>query len=255
MQNVRLFGTVSGPVLIRPRRLHGSIAHDLAVEIVSGRLGPGQVLPSEEELSAKLSVSRTAYREATKILAAKGLIESRPRTGTRVAPRAAWNLLDPDVLAWHFEAEPSPSFITALYELRRILEPNAAALAAARRTDDDVTVLQEALLAMTSAPSESAEAQDADVRFHAAILNAAGNEAVRALSSAVAATIAWSVRVKASGLPSALKEAEPRHRAVLDAIKRRDPEGARHALTALVDAALADTLRALQRMESPKPRA
>ena len=87
-------------------RLHGSIARDLGVQIVSGHYEPGHVLDGEIEASERLEVSRTAYREAMRILAAKGLVESRPKVGTRVSPQARWHLLDPDVLSWIFAGEP-----------------------------------------------------------------------------------------------------------------------------------------------------
>ena len=94
-----------------PARIHGVIAHDLGVAIVSGQYKPGEILQNEIDFSERLEVSRSAYREAIRILAAKGLVESRPKTGTRVNPEARWNLLDPDVLAWSFETEPSPSLV------------------------------------------------------------------------------------------------------------------------------------------------
>src|SRR5262245_31847703 len=83
-------------------------------------------------MPAGLTASRTVLREAIKVLAAKGLVESRPRTGTRVRPRRTWNLLDPDVLAWQQEGTPSAIFLRSLTEVRQIVEPSAAALAAAR---------------------------------------------------------------------------------------------------------------------------
>ena len=84
----------------------------------------------EIEASEALGVSRTAYREAIRILAAKGLIESRPKAGTRVTQRSRWNLLDPDVLGWAFESEPDLDLLESLFELRNIVESAAAALAA-----------------------------------------------------------------------------------------------------------------------------
>src|ERR1041384_698122 len=88
-----------------PRRgLHGAVVHDIGVRIVRGDLQPGDPLPTEEELGSQLAVSRTVLREAVKVLAAKRLVDSRPKTGTRVLDRSDWNLLDPDVLAWQFEA-------------------------------------------------------------------------------------------------------------------------------------------------------
>ena len=89
-------------------RLHGSIAHDIGVAIVSGRYRPGHVLAGEVEASSRRRVSRTAYREAVRILSAKGLVHSRPRVGTRVSALADWHLLDPDVLSWVFHGEPAP---------------------------------------------------------------------------------------------------------------------------------------------------
>ena len=104
------------------------------VEIVGGARKPGEVLGGEIEASAALGVSRTAYREAIRILSAKGLVESRPKAGTRVLPRRFWNVLDPDVLAWTFEGEPDTEFILDLFELRAVVEPAASALAALRRS-------------------------------------------------------------------------------------------------------------------------
>src|SRR3569832_901286 len=127
------------------RRIHGSIAHELGVAIVTGRRLPGATLPGEVEFSEQLQVSRSAYREAVRILAAKGLGESRPKAGTRVSERSRWNLLDPDVLAWTFEGEPSDEFIRDLFELRMIVEPAAAELAARRRDAGDLARMGHAL--------------------------------------------------------------------------------------------------------------
>src|SRR5688500_12771828 len=113
-------------------RLHGTIARDLGVLIVSGRYKPGDILNGEVAASDRLHVSRTAYREAVRILAAKGLVESRPKVGTKVSDQERWHLLDPDVLSWIFEFEPDETLLTSLFELRRIVEPQAAALAAIR---------------------------------------------------------------------------------------------------------------------------
>ena len=126
-------------------RIHGTIAHDIGVEIVSGIRKPGDIFGGEIEASDALDVSRTVYREAIRILAAKGLIESRPKAGTRVNPRSRWNLLDPDVLGWTFEGEPDTQFILDLFELRGIIEPAAAALAYGRRSKADMAAMRSAL--------------------------------------------------------------------------------------------------------------
>ena len=82
------------------RSVHGQVVHELGRRIIGGQYAPGSVLPNEDALSAEFNVSRTALREATKMLAAKGLVESRPKVGTRVRPAGDWNTLDADVLAW-----------------------------------------------------------------------------------------------------------------------------------------------------------
>src|SRR5512134_1526171 len=92
-------------------RVHGTIAREIGLSIVSGRLRPGHVLDGEIDASSKWGVSRTAYREAIRILSAKGLIHSRPRTGTRVSPISEWHLLDPDILSWLFTGVPRPEVI------------------------------------------------------------------------------------------------------------------------------------------------
>ena len=115
-------------------RIHGTIARQLGIAIMSGQYAPGEILEGEVLASEQLAVSRTAYREALRILAAKGLLDARPKVGTRINPRSQWNYLDTDVLEWIFESEPEPALLNALFELRDLMEPAAAALAAARRT-------------------------------------------------------------------------------------------------------------------------
>src|SRR3569832_733481 len=103
-------------------RVHAAIARDIGIAIVSGRLRPGQALDGELEAAARLDISRTAYREALRMLSAKGLIRSRPRAGTRVSATSDWHLLDPDVLTWLFGSAPPPEVLHGLFELRTIVE-------------------------------------------------------------------------------------------------------------------------------------
>ena len=116
------------------RRLRGTLAQHLAVQILKGDFAEGHMFPVEVEFAAQMGISRSSLREALRILTAKGLVEARPRAGTRVSPRNQWNLLDPDLLAWQFEARPTRKFLEDLFELRMMIEPGAAALAATRRT-------------------------------------------------------------------------------------------------------------------------
>ncbi len=220
-------------------RIHGTIAHDIGVEIVSGLRKPGDVFGGEIEASEALGVSRTAYREAIRILAAKGLVESRPKAGTRVTPRSRWNMLDVDVLAWTFEGEPDTDFIIDLFELRGVIEPAAAAFAAARRTDADLAEMRSALDAMKHYGLADARGQSADQQFHRAILAAARNTPLATLANSVGAAVRWTTKFKQRkrALP---RDPLPDHVRVLDAIAASDADAAREAMVTLLKLALRD---------------
>ena len=227
----------------KPLRIHGTIARDLGIRIVSGRYRPGEVLNGEVAASGRLHVSRTAYREALRILAAKGMVESRPKTGTRVSPRANWHLLDPDVLSWIFEFEPGDELLAGLFELRQIVEPQAAALAARRRTDAQIERLAKALAGMAEHSLASEAGRLADQDFHAALLDASGNPFLVSLTSGIAAAVAWTTIFKQRRRPLP-RDPIPDHRRVFDAVQDGDPEAAHRAMSELVDMALLDTRRA-----------
>lgn len=222
------------------RRLRGAIAHKLGVSILSGEYAPGDVLSGEVAFSEALDVSRSAYREAVQVLTAKGLVESRPKAGTRVLPRSRWNLLDPDVLAWAFAGEPDIGFIRSLFELRAIIEPAAAALAADRRTRADLKTMKDSLAAMGRHTLATEAGRSADRDFHDAILRATQNDALVVLSASMGAAVAWTTQFKqrARALP---RNPIPDHRRVLDAIAASDPAAASEAMRTLVDLALEDT--------------
>ena len=114
--------------------LHRSVAQDIGARILNGEFAPGTLLPNEAEWCKSFGVSRTAVREAIKMLMGKGLIISRPRIGSRVLPRAQWNLLDRDVLGWYVAAAKQSHFLAHMQQVREILEPETAALAAANHT-------------------------------------------------------------------------------------------------------------------------
>jgi len=228
-------------------RIHGVIAHDLGVAIVTGRYQPGEVLPGEIEFSEQLQVSRSAYREAIRMLAAKGLVESRPKAGTRVNERRRWNLLDPDVLAWMFEDEPGADFVRALFELRMIVEPAAAELAARRRDGRDLARMGHALEEMARHGLGTEEGRAADQQFHNAVLEATRNVTLISLSSSIGAAVGWTTvfKQRKRKLP---RDPLPEHRALFDAIAAGDATAAHTAMTELVRLALADTTLSLDEM-------
>ncbi len=225
-------------------RLHGALAHRLGVDILRGVHPSGETLPNEIQSSSTLDISRSAYREAIRILAAKGMVESRPKTGTRVTERARWNLLDPDVLRWMFEAEPSEAFILDLFELRLITEPAAAALAAQRRTDVHLRDMDAALIVMGEETLATEAGRQADLDFHDALMRATGNEALASLSSSIGAAVAWSTRYK-QRVKALERDPVPDHRAVYEAIARGNAPDAHWCMESLVRLALRDTQRSM----------
>jgi DNA-binding FadR family transcriptional regulator len=237
-----------------PRRsLHGQVAHEIGLRIVRGELPPGSILPNESDLSAELAVSRTALREAFKVLAAKGLVEARPRTGTRIRPRQAWNLLDPDILAWQFAAAPMQRFYRDLFQVREIIEPAAAAIAAAAQRRDDIAEIRRAYRDM-EASAEGADREpwtEADLRFHQGILTATGNELLGPLGSLIEAALASSFKLS-TARPGAARDSLPRHLLVLEEIERGDAEGAGAAMRQLL-ASSAQDIRDVTGDTAPAP--
>jgi DNA-binding FadR family transcriptional regulator len=235
----------SRPTTLNADRLFGQVAQKLAVAIISGRYGAGDVLPDENAMRGEISVSRTAYREAVKVLTAKGLVEARPKSGTRVAPRASWNLLDPDVLSWHFEADPNEKFIRELFELRRFVEPSAARLAAQRRSDPDIATLRAAFAAMQANAPYADVTIRADLAFHDAVFAASSNATLQCLARVVTATIQWTLVLKSADDRDYYLNSLPDHERVIDAIVARDGDLAAAAMTALVIESLNTTLASL----------
>lgn len=227
-------------IIPKPLRIHGTIARDLGIRIVSGAVAPGDLLDGEIAASGSLNVSRTAYREALRMLAAKGLVESRPKTGTRVSSRDQWQLLDPDVLSWVFHTEPDERLIGALFELRKIVEPAAAQLAAQRRSAAHVDAMRNALTDMADHTLATDAGRDADQRFHAALLDASGNPFLVTLTSGVGAAVAWTTVFKQRNSPLR-RDPQPDHVRVFEAVAAGDPAAAYAAMTDLVDMAFQDT--------------
>ena len=218
------------------RGVHGRIVEQIGRRILSGELAPGAMLPREAELVQELGISRTVVREAIKVLAAKGLVEARQRLGMRVRPEAAWNLLDPDVLAWQAAAGPSPALTAHLVELRRLIEPATARLAAARRTESQLQAIEAAVQGMRAATDEPLAYYRADLAFHRAVFAASGNPFVDRLGAIVSAVLEVSFRLQQRSLiPVTLGLAL--HERVLLAIRDRDPHAAGRAMEDIIDEA------------------
>ncbi len=185
-------------------------------------------------MCAKFSISRTTLREAYSILIAKGLIEARARVGTRVRATAAWNALDPEVLAWRFEATPTRVWLEELLALRQMVEPAAAALAALTASQSAFEAIAEAYDRMDRRETETEALVRAHLDFHLAILEASGNHLLVTISTAICCAVERAFRPTQRG-PSRGDERQLfQHRQVLEAIRDHAPELARNRMSLLL---------------------
>ena len=230
-----------------PRNLHGHVMHELGRRIVGGELRPGDVLPREELLAEQMNVSRTALREAMKVLSAKGLVESRTKVGTRVRDPRYWHQLDADVLAWRCALMPTEDFVQKLAEMREIIEPSAAAAAARRGSEEQLKRLEAAYAAMDAAQTLDAWAK-ADLDFHEALLSATNNELMISLFSVIETALGTFFVLSARTVKN-FKYSLPHHRKVLDAVRRRQPEAARRAMQRMIADSSAPTNKTRRHVE------
>lgn len=219
-------------------------AESIGRRIVTGDFRPGSTLPNLDRLAEEFSVSRLSMREAIKVLAGKGLVESRPRRGTVVRPRHEWSRLDPDVLLWQSGGAPNAAFVRSLFEIRKMIEPEAAAYAAERASGEARTAIDRAMAVMAESDPRSPESIKADVALHKAILVGSGNEFVAAFAPAIEASLTLAFRVQ-RGAPI-LDDFVPSHAAIVDAIRRRDKDGARKACQALLAQAESDAMHGIR---------
>jgi DNA-binding FadR family transcriptional regulator len=217
--------------------MHGRVVEWLGMRIVSGEFAAGSQLPNESELAVQLSVSRGGVREAIKALAAKGLVEPRPRLGTRVLTRPEWNLMDRDVIEWHsFAADLS--FLVDLMELRLMVEPGAARLAAERADDEQIALLDAAYAGMAAhadhLPEQEQAFVEADLAFHLTVLRTSGNQLVEQLGRLLETGLHHALEATAH-LPGGVRATLPLHKSVLTAIRGRKPAAAERATRKLLE--------------------
>lgn len=233
----------NGTVRLRPRVRQEVVVH-LARRILSGELQPNESLPREAELCVEYGVSRTVIREAAKILESKGLLRIRSRSGTQVLSSRDWNMLDPDLLAWSGSDFYDPRFVHSLMEARYIIEPAAAGLAAERATAQDLAQLEDAYKRMAAAmphnlPHNVSGYSEADMDFHSALLAASHNHVLTHLASVIRAAMRALFDLTAH-LGTAPEEALHLHGAIVEAVRLRQPEAARRAISSILENASAD---------------
>ncbi len=219
------------------RGLKDQLVDAIGSDIIAGRYPPGALLPSEGELLARFSVSRTVLREAITVLSAKGLLEARQKRGTIVRPMLDWNQLDPSVIGW--AGGPAPDLASAeladrleqLIEVRHIVEPAAAALAARRGTEEDFARMRDAYQAMESAGADVQAFMAADLAFHIACLRASRNNFLLPIAHAIRSAMVTSLQVTARDAQANHQVSLPLHRAILDAVLARDSQAAVKAMS------------------------
>jgi GntR family transcriptional regulator, transcriptional repressor for pyruvate dehydrogenase complex len=193
--------------------------------IVSGDLGSGDALPPERDLAVRLGISRPSVREAIRVLTAMNVVEPRHGGGTYVTS------LDPRLLARpiNFLLQIEPRTFLHLFEVRQVLEVAAARLAAPKVTDELVAELQELADAAAAAPRGGPRYSELDCELHTKIVEATGNPIYLSLYESIADLLLESPR-RSVGTPGARQQACDDHRAIVAALRDRDPDGAARAM-------------------------
>jgi len=219
-------------LLERNLNLSQRMVQELGRSIICGEFAD-QGLPTEADLCEKFGVSRSAVREAVKMLAAKGLISSKPRQGISVQPEDQWNIFDPDLLRWKLESKPTLSVLKEFFQLRIAIEPEAAALAAQYADESRIATIEKALEKMRIAPENSKEDLEADIAFHISILYASNNRFYIRLRDFIATALHVSIShtgpIKGNHL-AVIEE----HAKVFHAIREGNAAKARQAMLQLV---------------------
>ncbi|WMS40948.1 FadR/GntR family transcriptional regulator [Acuticoccus sp. MNP-M23] len=207
----------------------------LGRRIVNDAYPPDTIMPTEAELAQSLGVSRATVRDAVKVLSGKGLVRTARRYGTRVRAVEEWSLLDSDVVSWHAPDHPRiKRMFGETTELRTIIEPAAAALAAIRATAAQIEVISEAAQAMDPGQGDVQTLFSADCRFHVTLLDATHNDVMRQLAQIIVTMLRISYEFGVLQIDDKGVSREG-HIAVANAIEARDPAGAEAAMTKMLD--------------------
>jgi DNA-binding FadR family transcriptional regulator len=230
--------------------LHAKLLDQLGQSIVRGDLAPGDPLPNADDWSASHGVSRTVLREVIKVLGGKGMVESRPKIGTRIRDRGDWNFLDPDVLAWRYGTTTSFEEARSLFELRRAIEPMAGMLAAERADATAIAGLEKLYERMELHVDDNDRFAEEDLAFHQMIMRMTGNELFGSLAALTETAMLISFRLSDDN-PLGQRPSLPLHRRVCECIAQRNAAGARDTLIELLDLAEADVNRSLAARRKP----
>ena len=219
-------------------KLYEFVVEDLGLKIIKGEYKPGDTLPNEEMLSREFDVSRGVLREATKVLVKKGLIRLKPKIGTQIQPQRQWNLFDPDVLVWKFEAGDKIKFLENIIEVRRIIESEAAKLAAKRAGEEEVSLIRSSYDKMVNFLDDKDnysydEYIKLDIQFHTSILEACRNELFSQIGYTIRQALLTARQSDKKDIKSQ-KKTLPLHLDIVNAIENHMPEEAYSATQSLV---------------------
>jgi len=214
--------------LVRTSRLYEQIVQQIEESIVRGDLKPGDQLPAERELAQRFGVSRTAVREAVKALREKGLVEAYSGRGTFITDGTTQAVRQSlDLMVKIGQAEGSAH----LAEVRAILEPEIAALAATRVQESELTTMREAVAVMDRAGQDPDAYIEADLDFHLALAEGAANPLILSLLDSIVGLLREQ-RLRIFRVPGGPQRGQLHHRQILAAVERHDPEEARAAMRA-----------------------
>jgi len=233
------------------RNFHSFVINEIGEAITSGVFPVGSTLASDAEMMETYGVSRTVLREALKTLEAKGLVEARPKVGTRVSPQSRWNYFDPQVLSWHYHAPLPRSFIEGLFEVRAPLEAQAAERTARFRTAEQVRLMKYWLHQMTTSGTSPEQFALACLEIHRVVADGSGNPLLRSVLGVVELTLALAVSTGREGLSS---EYVGRSLAIHDELVTFIEAGDRVRSRATIEASIAlDLAQVLGPLKSPTP--
>jgi GntR family transcriptional repressor for pyruvate dehydrogenase complex len=230
---------------VRSSKVYEQIAEQIEQRILSGNIRNGDRLPTERELAVQFQASRTAVREAMKTLAQKGLIDMRPGRGTIVIDRTTHAMrrsLGLMIRVGHTDGSAN------LVEVREILEPEIAALAAARATEEHLIALHEAIKVMDANLDDADAYIAADNDFHRALAKATQNSLVLAFLDSIVDLLSEQ-RKHIFSVNGGAARGQMHHKLVLEAIHRRDSEAARTAMRAHLQQVRADVEMALDQKD------
>jgi GntR family transcriptional repressor for pyruvate dehydrogenase complex len=217
-------------VPIQPAKVFEQIAEQIEKRVLDGELKSGDRLPTERDLAEQFHASRTAVREAMKILAQKGLIEMRPGRGTIVIDGVHEAMQNSIGLAMKLKlGEVGGS--DNLVEVREILETEIAALAAARASEKEIAAMREAILVMDASLSDADTFISADNRFHEALAQATQNTLILILLKSIVNPLSEQ-RKHVFAVEGGPQREQTHHKYILESVVKRDPEAARAAMRA-----------------------